>query len=332
MDYIRKHAFKVGAIVLVFVLVSIFFYIKALGSPGDGSKKIDFEVKSGYGSIVVANQLYKQKLIRSRTAFKLYLRLTGNTKSIKKGVYPLNDGLSIPEVTHIITSGVTKSFSITIPEGYHNRQIAQKFLDRNIIKDKKEFEAATRSSKILNKYKIASDNLEGYLFPDTYTFPVSYSVDKVLDHMVQNFFHKTASLKEFPSDPKEIHRLVILASIVEREAKRKEERALIAGVFANRLKKNYPLESCATIQYLFEKPKTRLYYYHLEMESPYNTYKHAGLPPGPIANPGLEAIKAALNPDPTDYMFFVVKDDQGRHYFSKTLREHNRAKKKYILH
>lgn len=332
MNFLRHHSLKIGIFFAIIFIAVLFITMRSLGSPGDGSKKIDFEVKAGYGSIVVANQLYKKGLIRSRTAFKMYLRMTGNTKSIKRGIYPLNDGMSVSEVTDIITSGITKSFSITIPEGYHNRQIAERFLDRKIIKDKKEFEIAAKSQALLNKYKIAGESVEGYLFPDTYTFPIGYTIDKILDAMVKNFFQKTSAIDAFPSDPQKIHRLVILASIVEREAKRKDERATIAGVFANRLKKNYPLESCATIQYLFEKPKTRLYYYHLEMKSPYNTYKHAGLPPGPISNPGIEAIKAALNPEPTDYMFFVVKDDEGRHAFSKSLSEHNRAKKKYILH
>ena len=136
-------------------------------------------------------------------------------------------------------------------------------------------------------------------------------------------------MKNFPTDPRKIHEMVILSSIVEREAKLKEERALIAAVFHNRLRDSEPLESCATVQYLFEKPKARLFFKDLEVESPYNTYKVKGLPPGPIGSPGIAAINATVNPEKTDYKFFVLKGDDA-HFFSKTYKDHLAAKKQYI--
>ncbi len=329
---VRKNIIILSAVVFVILAGAGIAFQSYLGAVGNGQTKVDFEIKSGNGPIIVANRLYEEKIIRSRTAFKMYLNLTGKTSSIKAGIYSLDDSMGIPGVVKAITSGSVKTFTLTIPEGYHNRQIAERFVQKRAVQDLNQFKKITESPELLARYKIPAASVEGYLFPDTYTFPVSYPPEKMVDAMVKNFFNKTRKIEGFPAHPQEIQNLVILASIVEREAKRQEERALIAGVFSNRLKKNYPLESCATIQYLLDKPKVRLYYYHLEMDSPYNTYKKRGLPPGPIANPGLESIKAALHPEPTEYMFFVVKDDEGRHEFSKSFSEHNRAKKQYILH
>jgi UPF0755 protein len=328
----KKKLFITLAGVMVTVITALLLLVYSYTSaPGSGKRTTDFHVRPGYGSITVGSLLYKEKLIKSRTAFRLYLRLTGKASSLKTGVYSLNNGMSVQEITEILTSGVSKMISLTIPEGYNNRQIAKRFAELGLVKSEKEFHTLAGSKALLKKFNIPGKSVEGYLFPDTYTFPVNYSAKKLLEQMLKNFQTKTSTLPGFPTDRVQRHRLVILASIVEREAKRKEERAVIAGVFANRLKKNLPLESCATIQYLFDKPKIRLYYIHLEKKSPYNTYKHKGLPPGPIANPGLPSIEATLNPEKTDYLFFVVKDDHGRHQFSKTFGEHNRAKKKYIL-
>lgn len=182
---------------------------------------------------------------------------------------------------------------------------------------------------LLDKYKIPAQSIEGYLFPDTYFLPQGYPKEKIMEHMIDHFYEKTKEVKNFPTEPRKIHETVILSSIVEREAKRKDERALIAAVFHNRLRDSEPLESCATVQYLFEKPKPRLFYKDLEVESPYNTYKVKGLPPGPIGSPGIAAINATVNPEKTDYKFFVLKGDDA-HHFSKDFKEHNAAKKKYI--
>lgn len=323
--------FGVPAGLLFIIATGIMLYSRISG-PGDGSKKVDFVVESGWGSIAVTNALYDEGLIESRTAFRMLLRLRNDSNNIKRGIYPLNNGMDANKVIDIITSGVTKTKRVTIPEGYNMRQIGDRLKEKGFVKDRKEFLAAASSEALLKKHGIPAENAEGYLYPDTYDIPVGYPAPKIADLMIRQFKKKTSSLKNFPEDKDKRHRLVILASIVEREAKLKEERGLIAGVFANRLEANYPLESCATIQYLFEKPKVRLYYKDLEIKSPYNTYKHRGLPPGPIASPGLPALKAALDPEPTEYKFFVVSGDDGGHHFSKTFGEHNRAKNKYILH
>ncbi len=328
----KSRMFKIK-IVAIIIAVSVIGYavgMRYLNMPaGDGSRKVEFTLKSGWGSNRVISELYKKGVIRSRTAFKLLLRYRNKTNDLKKGLYVIHDGMSVDEIIRILVGGRTKTVSFTIPEGYHNRQIGELLAEKGFFRTQEEFLKYASSRKLRDRYKIPAPSVEGYLFPDSYTFPVGYDKTGILVHMIDNFFEKTSGLKGFPADPRKRQRLVIIASIVEREARLKEERPVIAGVFLNRLKKNYPLESCATIQYLFKKPKKKIYYNYLKIESPYNTYLNKGLPPGPISNPGLHAIEAALNPEKTDYLFFVVKGD-GSHKFSKSFGEHARAKKKYI--
>lgn len=301
----------------------------ALRSVSDGSRHIDFAVKAGANLATVSARLADANLIHSPFFFKLYMRLTGKASRIKFGVYELHDGMSALKIAQIITSGKTKTISITIAEGLHNRQIADLLVEKKFFASRDEFLQYAAKKSILDKFKIPAQSVEGYIFPDTYHLPQGYPKEKIIEHMVEHFFEKVKEVKNFPTDPKKIHETVILASIVEREAKLKEERPLIAAVFHNRMRDSEPLESCATVQYLFEKPKPRLFYKDLEVDSPYNTYKVRGLPPGPIGSPGLAALDATVNPEKTDYKFFVLKGD-GAHHFSKDFREHNAAKKKYI--
>ena len=205
----------------------------------------------------------------------------------------------------------------------------KELVKKGLFISKERFMQLASSRDILAKFKITGNSAEGYLFPDTYTVPVGYPDEKILELMVEHFFEKTAELKGFPDDPVKRQRLVILASIVEREAKVVNERPLIAAVFNNRLKQNLPLQSCATVQYLFDPPKKRLFFQDLEKQSPYNTYRNPGLPYGPISNPGLSSLGAALNPANTDYLFFVVKGD-GEHHFSNNYKEHMKAKREFV--
>jgi len=310
--------------------LTIYFLFQVKTAPaGTGDHSVDFMVKSGWGPSVVTSALAEANLIRSRTFFRYQLLLMGKERFIKKGIYSLNDGMSAEKVILIITSGQTKTRRVTIPEGYNNRQIGDVLTEKGFFASRAEFLEYASRKDILSKYAIPAASTEGYLFPETYEIPIGYPKEKIIETMIQLFFAKTKELKDFPADPQKRHELVILASIVEREAVLPEERALVAGVFANRMEQNYPLESCATIQYTFEKQKKRIYFKDLEVDSPYNTYKVRGLPPGPIANPGLAAVRAALDPIETDYKFFVVKGD-GSHQFSKSYGDHVRAKSKYL--
>lgn len=318
----------ISAVVSVAVIVSAgYLYIER--PAGDGSRKVDFVVKNGWGASAVASGLEKESLIKSRAGFRLLLLLTFKSGDLKRGIYTLNNSLKPSQIIDILSSGKIKTVTFTIPEGFNNRQIADELVRKGLFASKDRFMKLASSPEILARFNIKGGSVEGYLFPDTYTVPVGYPDEKIIVLMVDHFFDRVSEIKGFPSEPGKRHQIVILASIVEREARVVHERPVIAKVFINRLKKDMPLESCATVQYLFDPPKKRLYFQDLEKVSPYNTYKNRGLPAGPISNPGLPSLSAVVKPADTDYLFFVLKGD-GEHYFSKSYGEHLKAKKEYI--
>ncbi|HRP68753.1 MAG TPA: endolytic transglycosylase MltG, partial [Turneriella sp.] len=257
MHKFRKPYIVTVAVVLTLVLIFTAVLFLNLRSVSDGSRSLDFPVRSGASLQSVTVQLENANLIHSGFFFKFYMRLTGKATKLKYGVYTLTDGMSVFKIAQVLTSGKTKTISITIAEGLHNRQIADLFVAKKFFVSRDEFLQYASKKSILTKYKIPAQSVEGYLFPDTYFLPPGYSKEKIIEHMIDHFFDKVKTVKNFPTDPRKIHETVILSSIVEREAKLKEERALIAAVFHNRLKDGEPLESCATVQYLFEKPKAR---------------------------------------------------------------------------
>lgn len=320
-----------GFVFLVIALISVFALDNCKsGSVGNGKFEYELTVNSGDHANKIALELEKNKLIKSSNYFMMYLRYTGQTNKLQQGIYTLNDGMSMKEIIQALSKGKVKMTSFTIPEGYHNRQIADLLVEKKIIGTKEEFMKAASSPEILSKYKIPGNTSEGYLFPETYTIPTTYKVDRIIDMMIRRFFENLKKIEKAKEvTPEELHKKVIMASIVEREAKKPEERPKMAGVFFKRLKDGIPFESCATVQYLFERPKKRLLERDLLQKSPYNTYLNKGYPPGAISNPGLAAIKSAFEPEETEYLFFLRKPD-GSHYFSKTFREHAGAKKKYI--
>jgi UPF0755 protein len=300
------------------------------GAPGDGSITYDLIVEPGMNPTRVSEILKEESLIKSKEYFQILVKLTSSASKIKMGVYSINNGQSSWAILQTLIQGKVKMVSFTIPEGYTNRQIADVLFSKGIAPSKEKFLEVASDKKIIDQYKIPANSLEGYLFPETYTIPVGYPLEKVVLMMVKRFYSILSKVPESKGkDPKSLHDTIILASIVEREAVRKEERPLMAGVFSRRLQIGMRLESCATVQYLFEKPKKRLLERDLKIESPYNTYLNSGFPPGPISNPGLPAIQAAFKPVISDKLFFLLKPD-GSHYFSSTVSEHLEAKKKYI--
>ncbi|MCB1145258.1 MAG: endolytic transglycosylase MltG [Leptospiraceae bacterium] len=317
-----------SALALTMLAGYLVFYF-ADRAAGDGSVTLDFNVKNGWGSSIVTRELYNEKLIRSRTSFRYLLRITGNSNNIKRGIYTLNNGMTPLEIIDLLTSGKTKTVSFTIPEGLHNRQIAEALANRGLFSSQDEFLHMAADNKLLQKYKIQGRTVEGYLFPETYVIPVGFPKEKIFEVMIEEFFSQLKKIENYPSDPQKLHELVTLASLVEREARKEEERPVIAGVLQNRLDDNQLLQVDASIQYLFPRQRKKVYYKDLEIDSPYNTYKNKGLPPGPISNPGLSSLRAALKPEKHDFYFYVAKPD-GSHYFAKNYREHLKAKKEYI--
>jgi UPF0755 protein len=290
---------------------------------------VDFEVSPGVGSARVARELFEQKLLRDPTYFKWFLRITGKASALKTGLYQLNNGMTAEQMALVLTEGKVKTISLTIPEGWTNRQIGDYLASKGVVKDREAFLRLTKDPAILAEFKIPADTTEGYLFPDTYSVPVGFPADKLHRMMLKHTFLVIQNSAPAGEDAMERHRRIILASIIEREAAHPEELPMMSQVFLNRIEKRMKFESCATVQYLFDTPKARLLEKDLLIPSPYNTYLHKGFPPGPISNPGEKAIHAAYHPEPGPYLFFVLKPD-GHHHFSETFAEHSDAKKRYI--
>ena len=304
-------------------------------SMGDGGEA--FRVLKGETVSSIAERLRAGGFIRSSVLMRVLSRATGTEGIYKAGYYKIPFGATTVEVHNLLIVGNQDQVKVTIPEGWTIKKIARQ-LESLRVTTTQDFLDATKSTRLLSQYAIPSDTLEGYLFPDTYFFPTGFTGDAVVDTMVQNFFK---NLDRIVTDrdsmaPEYIHRSVTMASIIEREYRIAVEAPVIASVFYNRLKWNIGLESCATLEYIIteiqEKPHPK--YITLEdkrIESAYNTYMWAGLPPGPISNPGVVALDAAFYPAETEYYYFVLKDGQaGEHHFSKDLEEHNQAKIHYL--
>lgn len=298
---------------------------------------IKYEVKSGSSSKQVANEMCEMGLIKNALAFNLYSKYKKYDVKLKSGVYLLSPSMSSHEILTKIAGGDTERLDkkITIPEGYNLEQIAN-ILERHGIVASEEFLNAATVDNFKQKYNFLEgvpegQTLEGFLFPDTYYLSQGKSVNSYIDTFLKRF--KQIYFEDNKLDEQQrllgmsIYDVVILASIIEAEAKLDEERPIISGVFHNRLKIGMPLQSCATVEYALSEHKESLTLKDLEVDSPYNTYKHGGLPPGPIGAPGLSSLQAAVNPEPVEYLYFVAKGD-GSHLFAKTLKEHVNNKNK----
>lgn len=254
--------------------------------------------------------------ISKNIIFKGYLKYRNEGKGIKAGYYELKGNLNMKELIDVLEEGKDKVFRLTIPEGYSVAEIAE-LLEKMGKIDKDKFYKTF--NEIEFPYPTPNGNFEGYLYPETYYIPENYDERLILRTLLREF------LKKFPPEnypnKEEFYQKLIMASILEREAKLDEEKPLMASVFYNRMDKGMKLASDATVNFVYNYKKKRVYYKDLEIDSPYNTYKYNGLPPAPISNPSVVSVKAAYNPAKTDYLFFVAKGDGG-HFFSKTYREH----------
>lgn len=289
-------------------------------------KTILFEIKKGDTLRDIAFNLKKEGFIKDRIGFILFMKAFNKEKKIKPGYYFLKSSFSTFQIMKKITKGVSEKVKITIPEGLTIPEIAGILYYKGKIEPDKFLKLCNDPNFInslgINELGKGLNSLEGYLYPTTYFFYYGEEPEAVIREMVLTLFKE---IKEFQTgliDSKfSIHQILTIASLVEKEAAKDFEKPLISSVIYNRLKKNMRLQICVTVQYALGKHKTRLTYEDLEIDSPYNTYKIAGLPPGPICNPGKSSIIAAIYPAKTDYLFFVSKGD-GTHHFSKTLNEH----------
>ena len=296
----------------------------------DNTQPQVFEVKSGMTLKQVSQELFRQNLIRNANAFQVIALIQDKEKLIKVGEYYISPSMLPAEILQRITSGKTVLHSVTIPEGYRITEIAN-LLEEKDLADKNIFLQEGKNVELLEG--IPTSSLEGYLFPDTYHFGKRTTEAAIINKMVETF--KERALKqEFLKRAEDLgfsyHEIITLASLIEKETGKDSERKQISSVFHNRLKKNMLLQTDPTVIYVIDIFDGNIRKRDLNIDSPYNTYRYKGLPPGPIANPGLKSIIAALYPATTSNLYFVSKQD-GSHKFSATLNEHNRAVQKYQL-
>lgn len=281
----------------------------------------------------IASRLKQAGVIRHESPFVFYARLRGVARRLQAGEYALRATMSPAQILAVLSQGKVLYHSLTIPEGATVRDIATLVAakglgDRQVLLD------LAHDPDFIASLGLAVPSLEGYLFPDTYHVPRGMDERDLLRLMVrtlQRHYREHIAARAQALGLSQ-HAVLTLASLIEKETAVEEERPLIAAVFHNRLRRGMPLQADPTVIYaLGERFDGNLRKADLTIDSPYNTYRYRGLPPGPIANPGLRALQAAVAPAPVDYLYFVATGEDGRHHFSATLEEHNRAVRQYQL-
>ncbi len=305
---------------------------------GTDPTPLTFTIHPGQSVTEVAQNLEAVGLIRDAFLFRAYVRYRGLDREIEAGEYTLNKTMTIPQIAEALRSGRKAEWTVRIREGLRLEEVAEAIAAQTHLSAQAVLESARHGLRWRADFPFLADlppgaTLEGYLFPDTYRLARDATAEDIIRRMLENFGRKMTPEKIAAARARglSLHQVVTLASIVEREAALPEERPLIASVFLNRLAAGMKLDADPTVQYaLGYQPdqktwwKSPLTLDDLQVDSPYNTYRYPGLPPGPIANPGLASIEAVLNPAATDYLYFMadcIKKD-GSHWFARTQEEH----------
>ncbi|KKQ51133.1 MAG: YceG family protein [Parcubacteria group bacterium GW2011_GWD2_38_11] len=324
------------------LVIGGFFYVydRIYLESGTASEKKTVLIEKGDNALVVGEKLAGEGIIDGKYFLVLYLFNKNHLHSLVAGAYEFAPGLKIPEVARIITGGevISTRIPITFPEGWTIKQMAER-LDANGF-SKNDFISIVNnpSSELKEKYKFLGEipkgkSLEGYLFPDTYYFSKDATAQDIVEKMLKNFDVKiTENMRDDVSmQKKSLYDVVTMASIVEGEVKNDDDRKIVAGLFWNRLENGMPLQSDATLEYILGDNKFQHSIAETKIESPYNTYQNKGLPPGPVSNPGLNSIIAAINPAQTDFVYFLTDPKTGNTAFAKTFEQHITNKAKYGL-
>ena len=313
-----------------YMLIGLALVILALWWQPLNIGQIEVKIPDNVSAREIGQFLSEQKIVRNVDEFLLWLKLMGREKELKAGKYTLPMYKNPVYVIQRLTRGGRSEIVVTIPEGLTIYETGQILADQGLI-DFTRFVRLCSDRQFISDIGLETASLEGYLFPDTYSFSSLQDEEAIIKTMSANFNKQVKNVR--PATDDSLHKIIILSSIVEKEAKYQDERPIIARVFINRLQSGRPLESCATVFYFLKTGqrvvrKNKLTDADLKVESPYNTYLHTGLPPGPICSPGMGSIEAVTTPADVDYLYFVAKGD-GRHHFSKTFREHVTAKDRY---
>lgn len=321
MRYLKIFLIIFIIVVLVFLSVGFYAYYESL--PPIDFVPHDVYINDNLNTKEIAEKLKKENIIKNKMIFLLLAKYLGIEENLKSGVYEFEEKMNVKEVLVKLTKGGLPPYSkVTIPEGLKITEILDIFV-KNDLCTKEEF---INEIKIIDKYKKYLfenvESLEGFLYPDTYFFEKE-NLTKNLELMLTNFNKKFEEAYKNYNGNLNKYDILKLASIVEKEAQIPNEKPLIAGVFINRLNLNMLLQADPTLKYILPNAGYTLTSKELETDSPYNSYKYPGLPPTPICNPGIESIKAVINFENTDYLYFVAKGD-GTHLFAKTFDEHLR--------
>ncbi|MFP4249156.1 MAG: endolytic transglycosylase MltG [Armatimonadota bacterium] len=310
------------------VLLGINWYREGI-APADpsGEPKL-VQIPEGSSVAEIVGLLHEEALIRDDRAFTLMLRFKDLAGRLQAGVFEISPAMTGEEIAWQIASGEVAIRRLTVPEGLRLTEIAERVEGAGLVMSVEDFVEAAVASTVASETKmpLPEGSLEGYLFPETYDFCCDFRPEPIIITMVSELESRfyQPHREEIEARGLTLHEIVTLASLIEHEARVAEERPLIAGVIQNRLDSGMKLQIDATVQYALPEHKERLLFEDLEVASPYNTYLHSGLPPGPIASPGLSSLLAALRPAETDAFFYVARPD-GTHVFTPNYQEHLRA-------
>ncbi len=332
------------AILALFLLAGGFFFVyyQVYFSQGEYRENKIFEIVKGEGSTKIGANLEKENLISSRLYFFLYVWKEKKSGNFLPGKYEVNGNMAIPDIVKLMTDQdniLPGYITVTFPEGWTAKQMADRLTAKGF--DGEAFLKLVNNPSpdmlsffpILTK-KPAKATLEGYLFPDTYKFSKDATPEGILKKILNNTELKiTEGMRtEMADQKKSVFEILTMASLLEKEVSTPEDFKIVSGIFWKRIKIGLALQSCATLAYILGVNKDQYSYADTQIESPYNTYKYKGLPPGPISNPGIATIEAAIYPETTDYLYFLTNPQDNKNtIYSKTLDEHNLNKQKYGL-
>lgn len=332
--------FYIVAILLIIIIaaISIRKYLDNQLKPiatGNDIKEVEIVIPVGTSSQGIAKILKENNLIRNELVFRVFARYEKMDGKFKAGKYVLSNSMTQEEIMKkLVEGGIAKDYvTFTIPEGFELRQIADRLSEMGLVDKDKFLELTSKASNFSSEFEFLKEvpqelSLEGYLYPDTYQVYTDAAEKDIIRKMLSRF--ESLYTDDIKNKAQELNmslnEVITLASIIEREGKIDDEREIISAVFHNRLKSGMMLQSCATVQYILGERKPVLSNEDIAIDSPYNTYINKGLPPGPIASPGIKSILAAVNPADVDYMYFVYNEDEtGTHTFSVTYEEHLKA-------
>ena len=325
-------------LIAVILFAWAYYSYQVASSVSNSSEVASFEIKSGQGVNQISTSLYSRGLIKSMFWFEVYVWQKNLERDFIAGVHDLPLNLNIREITAKLTNPGESETTITVIEGWNNREIAGYLAEKDLVEEPEFLNlVGSNLSQFANLYDFLADkpdgaDLEGYLFPDTYRVFKNSSAAEIARKMLDNFEAKlTPKMRlDIKSQGWSVFEIVTLASIIEKEVRTPEDMKIVSGIFRKRLEANIALQSDATVNYVTGKGRIQPTADDLKVDSPYNTYQYRGLPPTPIANPGLNAINAAIYPENNPYYYFLTTKETGEVIYSRTYDEHLQNKAKYL--